>query len=263
MGVQDFLRSVETPRHHALGQTNVGFYAVFLPDGYDDEANVARRYPLCVLLHGQGSTETKLADRIFPALRLPDVLYVAPRAPHAHDEAFSRGEPGFRAWPMAWSRWGEPGFPREDVEAMDVPRLYTDWIARCVDDVRRRYRVDAGKVMVVGGSEGATYAHVFSAHHPDLVARYFAYAGGPFGFTLTDQTCAREFKAHAVLPLIAHNRRDPENNFEGSEELAAYLESHGVPHATCFPDDEVHQFTEKVLERGRAFMEDWIGSTKR
>jgi hypothetical protein len=49
----------------------------------------------------------------------------------------------------------------------------------------------------------------------------------------------------------------------GSEELAAYLESHGVVHETCFPDDEVHRFTEKVLERGRVFMGDWIESSRR
>ena len=254
---------MEGYRQHALDQTNVGFYGVFLPDGYDDDPNAERRYPLCIVLHGQGSTETKLAERIFPAMRLPHVLYVAPRAPHPHEEVFTGGEPGFRAWPMAWSQWGEAGFPREDVEAMDVPRLYTHWIERCVDDVRRRYRVDAHRLMVVGHSEGATYAHAFSAHHPELVARYFAYAGGPFDFTLTDETCAESFKAHHVLPLIAHNRRDPDNKVEGSEELAAYLESHGVVHETYFPDDEAHRFTEKVLERGRVFMGDWIGSSRR
>lgn len=247
-------------RKHALDQRTVGAYAVILPDGYDDPPNANRRYPLCVLLHGQGSNEQRLVERIFPLLHDPGVLYLAPRAPHPHEDAFTRGEPGFRAWPMTWSEWGERDYPREDVLALDVPRLYTEWIARCVDDVVRRYRISEGKLMVVGHSEGATYAHTFAAHYPTRVARYFAYAGGPYDFTLSEETCGLEFKRNGVIPLIAHGRRDAMNRFEGSAELATYLQVHDVPHVTFFPDDAEHDFTAPVLERAKAFLDEWLGA---
>ncbi|MEJ2132163.1 MAG: hypothetical protein P8Y95_11220 [Gammaproteobacteria bacterium] len=247
-------------RRHALDQRTVGAYAVIPPDGYDDGLNAKRRYPLCILLHGQGSNERRLVERMFPSLRVPGVFYLAPRAPHPHHDAFIRGEPGFRAWPMTWSEWGEPGYPREDVLALDVARLYTEWIARCVDDVVRRYRIRERKLIIVGHSEGATYAHAFAAHYPTRVARYFAYAGGPYDPTLGDETCALEFKRNGVIPLIAHCRRDAMNRFEGSAELAAYLQAHDVRHVTFFPDDAEHDFTALVLERAKGFLNEWLRS---
>ena len=46
------------PVHHALVQKKVGFYAVYLPPDYDAAAAAERRHPVCVILHGSGSTET-------------------------------------------------------------------------------------------------------------------------------------------------------------------------------------------------------------
>jgi hypothetical protein len=46
------------PVHHALVQKKVGFCAVYLPPECADEANAEQTWPVCLILHGHGSTET-------------------------------------------------------------------------------------------------------------------------------------------------------------------------------------------------------------
>ena len=240
---------------HALVQKTVGFYRVFLPPDYAGSSS--RRYPLCVLLHGQGSSESAIAARLLPAIGREDLIFAAPRAPHAHEEVFLGGQSGWRAWPMHWPRWRDPDFPREDVDAAGVPALYTDWIRDCVLDARRRYRVADERALLVGHSEGATYAHAFACHYPDMVRAYFASAGGPYEFTLGDDACARALLDHDVRPFLAHARSDAENAFEGSRSLAAYFEERGVPFGSFFPAGTEHALTAETLERVRSFVRDW------
>ena len=247
---------------HALVERSLGFYTVWLPPDYAAPAAAKRSYPLGVLLHGQGGTEQGIAARWLPAVGRESWVWITLRAPYAHEEAFAGGTPGWRAWPMAWPRWRDPDFPREDVEDLGVPGLYTDWIAACVADVRRRYHVSQERSVVVGHSEGATYAHAFAAAHPESVRAYFASAGGPYDFTLEDGVCARALKAHAVRPFLAHARSDEENAFEGSRLLAEYLEANGVEFETFFFEGTDHAPTPGVLQRAREFVRGLVEPTR-
>ena len=95
------------PVHHALVQKKVGFYAVYLPPDYAEEANAERTWPVCLILHGHGSTETGHGS-LSNSFGREGVIYVAPRAAHAHREMFlEQKQPGWTAWPTFPPAWGE------------------------------------------------------------------------------------------------------------------------------------------------------------
>lgn len=102
-------------------------------------------------------------------------------------------------------------------------------------------------------------------HRPELVKAYFAYAGGPYGAKLRDDSAARALKENGVAPFVAHCRRDPVNRFAGTEEfggsaeLAAFLAANGIEHETLFPDDATHDLTDAVRAALRAFCETHVG----
>jgi predicted esterase len=232
---------------HALVQRSVGFYSVFLPPGYATDGG-ERTYSLCILLHGMGGTEAELAASVLADLGRDDVIYLAPRAPHA----VAGG--GFRGWPMRWSEWPDPTFPRADVEAADVPSLYTEWIARCLADARKRYRISSGRVVVFGHSEGATFAHRFAYDHPKLVKAYFAHAGS---YDYATEGSADVFARHNVYPLIAHCKDDAAQKFEGSELLVAHFRGQGLAHEALFLEEGGHGLVPAVIKRARAFVDQW------
>ena len=65
------------------------------PPDYDSSN---RRYPIFVILHGNGSNETsrgQLADDF----GREGVIYVAVRAPYPSGGSAGRGQPGYTAWP--------------------------------------------------------------------------------------------------------------------------------------------------------------------
>jgi predicted esterase len=204
---------------------------------------------LCVLLHGMGSSDERILAAFTPVLHGLPLLVVAPRAPH---EVEARG--GWRMWPMPWSEWSAPGFPRADVEAADAPRLYADWVAACAADARARYGASPERCLVLGHSEGATGAHLFAVHHPEAVLAYFAYAGGPYDATLNDASAATRLRGAGVRPTLVHARLDPVNKAEGTDQLSRYLTSHGVAHETHWLDEPRHEVTDEVRALALRFL---------
>ena len=236
---------------HALVQRTVGFYSVYLPPDYDGDEQ--RTYPACFLLHGMGGRDTDFAVAVLESLGRHDVIYIAPRAPHRDEQG------GYRAWPTPWSDWQKEDFPREDVEAAEVPALYTNWIARCLEDARSRYRISPARVSVFGHSEGAVFAHRFAFDHPTLVAAYFAHAG--YYDYATDGSAAR-FEKHNVFSLIAHCRDDPAQKFEGAQALIDHFRKHKLAHATLLPDEGGHGLTPEILDAARKFVDRWCREGK-
>ncbi len=223
------LRNVE---HHALAQKKVGFYAVFLPEEYSKST---KRYPLVVILHGSGSNEVRhgsLANDFGRA----QAIYVAPRAPHPHHEVFAQyGTPGWTAWPTYPEKWGKrdsPDFPKDRLEDVDARKLYVEWIASVIEDVRRQYRVTNAKAVLYGHSQGAAFAHQFAVQRPELVKAYFAFAGY-YGDT-TDKADvdwpALVLKKHGIHIMLAHHELDDVVMAEQTRLLSGYLKRHGVEH---------------------------------
>jgi predicted esterase len=244
------------PRHHALPQTQVGFYAVYLPPGYDEASSAATRYPLCLILHGSGSTETAHGD-LANAVGREGVIYVAPRAPYPnHGVFFEDKKPGWTAWPQWPEAWGPPdgpAFPSADVEKLAVERLYTDFIASCVADARRRYRADPKAAVLVGHSQGAAFAHLFALHRPELVRAYFAYAGYYEG-TTKDEFAAFTLKKFGIAPSIAHCEGDAVVPVAQARDLHADLTKHDVPHEALLLPGGDHGLVSKILRAAHAFV---------
>jgi predicted esterase len=241
---------------HALPQAQLGIYAVFLPPGYHAPENRNKKYPLVLILHGHGSTEIRHGQHADDFGR-NDVIYLAPRAPYPHEEVFMELKtPGWTAWPTVPEQLYEIGPEHKDY--VDVDRLYTNWIADTVQDVRRRYRVNEQRVVIYGHSQGATYAHMFALHHPELVKAYFAFAGW-YGETTEelDLHDAKILKENKVFPFLAHNRRDPALDVAQTERLAAFFSRHAVRHATFISETGDHYLTDEGKQKVASFVNEW------
>ena len=246
----------ESPRYHALLQQQLGFYAVFLPPDYDASAAEDRRYPVCVILHGNGSTELnhgRLADKF----GREDWIYIAPRAPHASHRVFlEMDQPGFSAWPSypkAWGPWGSETFPRHELAHVDLVQNYADWIAKTVADVHQRYRSDGERVVVIGHSEGAAAAVSFAMRHPNHVRGFFAYAGY-LAIEPLDAAQAQLLIAHEIFPVVAHAEGDAAVPITESRKLLAFLGRFGVPHRAVLMEGGDHSFGDAPQAAARDFL---------
>lgn len=249
--------SLDRLTYHALPQTHLGFYGVLTPPGYDAPENATRRYPVIVILHGSGSNEVvhgSLADDI----GRDDVIYVLPRAPHPSPEQFASGKEGYTAWPSYPAQWGEygsPGFPQAEVDKLQVHKFYTRWIAESLLDARVRYRVSASRAVVVGHSQGATFAHLFAADYPALVKAYAAYAG-PTRLTVKSSDGKRQvasLRNAAVVPLLIHHEADAVVDVQNTKALDAMMTEQGLKHTTHILPGGSHATDPRVRRLLRAF----------
>ena len=250
--------SLTGARHHALELAITGYYAVFLPKDYDPSGK--RKYPLCVILHGSGSTEFSHGVGLAADVGLDGIIYIAPRAPYPEHEVFmEHKEPGWDAWPTfpeAWGNWDAPTFPKAEIAGLDAIDQYTDWIGRCVRDARKRYPVEDGKAVVIGHSQGAGFAQFFAVRHPDLVKAYAAYAGS-YWRSLESDTAARVLMAAKIHPFLHHSEADSVVPIKQAKEFSAYLDKHGVPYGKAWYPGGDHQYGTQASEDLRQFVSKW------
>jgi predicted esterase len=244
--------------HHAMLQEKVGFYGVLTPPGYDDEANKKKRYPLVVILHGGGSNELGQGE-LAEDIGRDGVIYVLPRAPHPDYEVFAEGErAGWTAWPEYPEEWGEPDsdtFPKQELKGLDSSKLYTEWIADCIKDARRRYRVSWDKAVLVGHSQGATFAHLFATRYPWMVKTYVAYAGH-YDDTLDKKVGSvhlTALNANKISPLLIHYEGDPVVKSENTRRLDEMMNARKLEHEALLLPGNLHKLTDDVKQRIRAF----------
>jgi predicted esterase len=247
------------PIHHALVQKKVGFYAVYLPPDYNAEPNKEKTWPVCIILHGSGSTETG-HGALSATFGRKGIIYLAPRAPHTHfDVVKQSGNAGYTAWPDYPESWGaqeSDTFPKDEIEKLEAARLYTDWIADCLADVRKRYRTDGERAVIVGHSQGAEFAHTFALHRPELVRAYFAYAGF-YDYSLQDDIAAQTLKKHKIHAHLAHCEGDAVVNVTGTNKLSEYLKKHEVAHDLLIVPGGSHRFTSKTSRAASEFVAKW------
>ena len=246
------------PVHHALIQKRVGFYAVYLPPDYAAEANKDRKWPVCLILHGHGSSETG-HGALSNTLGRDGVIYVAPRAPYMHKGLLAQGTRGYTAWPTWPESWGEHDsetFPAREIEKLQVSRLYTDWIAECLADTRARYRVNERRAIVVGHSQGAMFSVQFALHRPELVRAHFAYAGH-YSDEMKDDIAAKTLKKHGIHTVIAHCEGDAVVPPDSAKKFVDYLKQHEVAHEALIQPGGSHSFTSKVMRGAQEFVAKW------
>lgn len=243
------------PVHHPVVQKKVGFYATFLPPGYGDEANAEKRWPVCVLL-GETRLPEEGAAQLADTLGREGVIYVVPRPAH-ETTGFAGGLRG-GGGPAPGRTWStRPDAPedvdRAEVEKLAPERLFADFVAECVKDVRARERADDRPAVIVGWGEGARLAHRTAAAHPDVFRAYFAYAGW-YRDLLGDDAAAAALKEHGVFPVLVHMQGDARVESRDTRDLAAFLAERGVDHSVSIFAGGGHGFTSKVTRAAQEFV---------
>ncbi|HEX2732922.1 MAG TPA: dienelactone hydrolase family protein [Polyangiaceae bacterium] len=263
-------------QHHAMLQEQLGFYAVVTPPGYDAPENKNKRYPVVVLLHGDGSDEVR-ESKLAGDLGRDGVIYVLPRAPYPHSSAADHSDvtastseskaAGWSAWPGYPHEWGDyqsATFPTEEIKKLQIPNLYTDWIAETIKDARKRYRASAERVVVVGEGQGAAFAHLFAARHPLMVKAYYAH-GGYYDEAIDGRLgrgYASALKDNKIKILLTHNEGDPVIKAEQTKKLDQFLTERKVEHTVHVMPGNSHEMSAEEKDLAHSFVRQWCCGEK-
>lgn len=234
-------------RRHVIPMTSLGTYVAILPSDY---ATSGKSYPICLILHGNGSNELghgALAD----SFGREGVIYVVPRAPYALVEGILETRRG------AWTH--RPAFDVPPEMGGEKFRLYVDWIFACAEDARKQYRVVGEKVFIFGHSLGAGMASSCAAQYPGKVAAYFAYAGNyaestrkmfeeKFGFPAS-------LKKHGVKVVIGHGSKDTDDNATENERATAEWMTKAGVDCRYLEFDNGHGVSKAVVEAVKAWLD--------
>jgi phospholipase/carboxylesterase len=252
----DINRSLDTPngyKRNVIEMKSLGSYVVLLPPDYT-ESN--KEYPLCLILHGMGSTELwhgTLGDD----LGREGVIYVVPRAAYPYLEEFgSQSVPTWTAWP-SYLVEGHPDYTPNESLYKTVDDLNAKWIFACAADARKRYRVQDEKVFILGHSQGAFLANVCAILHPELVESYFAFAGFMPDVYLGDEFL-KGLKENKVKVYLAHGTEDKVVDPNESVKTEKAMKAAGVD-CTLKTFKTEHPFTNEVY----SFAKEWMNKEVR
>ncbi len=241
-------RSIEMqPRNHKrhfINMQSLGTYIVMLPEDYEESK---KEYPLCVILHGRGSTELghgKLADQ----LGREGVIYIAPRYSYPFVDIFIENQQ------EGWSGYPPYEFGEDNSYYPIIENLSVDWIFACISDAKKHYRVAKDKVYIFGHSQGAFFSIACAALHPELVESYFAYA--PY---VPDSYISKEIlnglKKHKVKVYLAHGTEDKVIDVEQSKKAEKVMRESGV-NVTFKMFKTDHSFAQEII----SFAKEWLST---
>lgn len=243
-------KAMRGPRDHIrrfAEMRTVGTYIVALPPDY---ATSGKEYPICLILHGSGSSEVNhgaLADSFGRA----GIIYVAPRAPYPSIEVIQGGGSG-------WTAWSPERIDPNDPSYNAVADNYVEWIFNCVRDVQSNYRASKGKIFIYGHSQGAYFANLCALKYPGEIAAYLGHAGrmpaAPFYST---ESVAR-LKEQGMRVTLVHGDEDNVVLPEESKKYAEALKNAGVSH-TLKVVKGGHGFSKEI----RAAVNAWIDAEVR
>ncbi|MDD5530698.1 MAG: PDZ domain-containing protein [bacterium] len=228
-------------KRHTAEMVSLGTYIVLLPPDY---GKTKKSYPLCLILHGSGSTEIghgKLADII----GREGVIYVVPRYPYAHTDIF------FNSKKEGWTAW-----PPFDIKGDSVFRaldsLNVEWILKCAEEAKKNYRISGDKVFILGHSQGAISSNLCAIFHPERVKSYFAYAGELHRNYLKEENFKRA-KESGIKAYLVHGTEDKTIDSSEARKVADVMSKSGVKYELKF-FKAPHIFTDEVLE----YAKEWV-----
>jgi phospholipase/carboxylesterase len=208
-------------------------YLTLYPDACQDGTG----YPLLIWLHGFGADMYDLAD-LAAAVPLAG-LHVLPNAPPG---GFGGPEGTVRAW-----------FERGGKESPDSVRLALTALDVFVREVLQRFRVPAGKALLLGFSQGGNLALRYGLPRPDLFAGLAA---------LSCSLCQVE-QLRADLPsrrdqpiFLAHGVADPLVPVEWGRQTAGFLQEQGYR-----PSYHEHSLGHEISPSLFAALVQWITQT--
>ena len=219
----------------------LGTYDVMLPPDYE-KSN--RQYPICILLHGNGGSESGTA-RWADYFGRAGVIYVAVRAPYAS----SGSSNAFTAWP--------PDQVPENL-MQSVRNDYVDWIFNVVRTVQKEYRTRPRQVLIHGFSQGGQFAVLSALLHPGLIQSIFVQSGSavPDSYFLPANLAA--LKKSGVSVWISHGEQDTTVLPEKPQNLATQLKKAGVPVTIrLFPGG--HTITKEMAELAKDWKRNQVG----
>ena len=142
--------------------------ALFTPD----EIEPGRSYPLLAVLHGAGRREELLMKAYRDEAERRQALFLIPRSYHMTWDLITAATQGAEA-----SAAGGAPSARPDL----------DFLEYAYDLIFRRYPVDAGRLGLLGYSDGASYALSVGLSNPEL---FRAVMGGAAGFVAIENDAA-------------------------------------------------------------------------
>ncbi len=207
-------------------QVRMGHYKVLLPK----VIKPGRRYPVVLVLHGNGQNEETLIDWV-KSMSLDSVLFVFPQAPYVklpevlatHRIAYSASDNGI-------------SFPDSILPA--VIDASAAWYHDVLTDAKSRYPVSAVKPIVLGFSQGGFYSYVVSTMYPQTFQGVVSicasmYAQGNIVPKLG------ELARYGVEVLLTHGAKDQVVPLQTAELMVSQLQRSGVKH-TFVPFDGGH-----------------------
>ncbi len=202
-------------RHYRLSATGeIMPYTLFLPAAYDR----VHALPLVVALHGQGGNERTLMERgdgqIQQLAERHGFLVLCPLG-YREDGGYGRLEPGMR-----------------DTRREQVVRNSELDVVGALERVLALYRVDSGRIYLMGHSMGGSGTWVLGSRHAE---RFAALAPVAAGGVRADEIDPERLRGVPVF--AAHGARDATADPATSRRLVAHLQQAGGE-ATLFEDPE-------------------------
>jgi phospholipase/carboxylesterase len=213
-------------------------YLTLYPEGHQP----GESYPLVILLHGFGANKDDLSA-LAPLIDRANYIYVVPDAPLS-----AADDPTVRAW---YERGGKesPAAVCEALAALDG----------FVKEVIARFRLQPGRAILAGFSQGGAMSLRYGLPRPELFAGIAVLSGS---LRQVDDLTAT-LPAERTQPIfVAHGRHDTMVPFAWSADLVAYLEAKGYrPTYRAYPIDheispdlvrDLRNWLEQVLPMDRA-----------
>jgi phospholipase/carboxylesterase len=232
---------------HFAPMLSLGTYIVMLPPDYGKSW---RRYPLCVVLHGNGSNEFvhgKIADK----LGRKGVIYAVVRAPYSSVGVIaSTGQPAYSAIP------DEVDHSENDPIRTTLRTNYVEWIITVATDVQQNYRIQGGRFFIYGHSQGGQFATLTALLHPDKIRSYFAFASSAVPESFITEERLQRMKLEQVKVWLTHGTEDTIVPPDTSLSLAARLSAAGIfVKSHLFPGG--HSHNEEIMKLSREWIATW------
>jgi len=199
-------RTGDFKRHYLLEPANeILPYRMYVPTSY----NGTKAFPLIIALHGLGGTEDAFFDnynKVLPPLAEAHGYIVAAPLGYRVDGSYG---------------WGLGTAP-PDPATRRVQELSEQDVMRVLQRVREQYKIDAGRIYLMGHSMGGIGTWKIAEKYPDVWA-----AIAPISGTGVPETLER---LRQLPEIVVHGDNDPTVNVAGSRAMVAKLKALGVEH---------------------------------
>jgi poly(3-hydroxybutyrate) depolymerase len=199
-------RTGDIKRHYLLETAReILPYRTYIPKGYDG----TKTFPLIIALHGLGGTEDGFFDnygRSMPALAEQHGYILATPLGYRVDGSYG---------------WGL-GTPPADPTVRRTQDFSEQDVMQVLQRVRQQYKIDPGRIYLMGHSMGAIGTWKIAPKYPDIWAALGPIAGAGAADTLD--------RIRHIPQIVVHGDADPTVNVNGSRTMVAKLKELGVEH---------------------------------